>query len=285
MNKKFILIPGLLVLGIAAGVTMMYQSDQKITQQPENEPQTSPFSQTEISEHPMANAFVVSQVSDSERIQALENQIQLLNERIEQLERSVDVTQGQTAETAALEINSPSAVDTPVSSLNPVVTTQSLVKAGLDAELAAAIVRRRNQIDMKILQLRDRASREGYLNTARYSRELNELRAQDISLRDEIGDDYYDSYLFANRQNNRVKVASVMMGSPAEESGMMDGDMILSYDNRKLFNWNELQDATSKGQRDEYVNVTVLRNGQLVNLWVPRGPLGIRLGSARIKPE
>ncbi len=285
MNKKLILVPGLLVLGIAAGVAMMYQSDQEITQQPENEPQTSPALQSEISEHPMANAFVVSQVSDSERIQALENQIQLLNERIEELERSVDVKQDQTAETAALAIHSPSAVDTPVSSLSPALTTQSLVKAGIDAELATAIVRRRNEIDMKILQLRDRASREGYLNTGRYSRELQELRDQDTSLRDEIGDDYYDSYLFASGQSNRVKVASVMMGSPAEESGMLDGDLILNYDNSKMFNWNELQDATSRGQRDEYVNVTVFRNGQLVNLWVPRGPLGIRLGSARIKPE
>jgi hypothetical protein len=285
MNKQFILVPGVLVLGIAAGVAMMYQSDQKITQQPENETQISPFSQTEISEHPMANAFAISQVSDSERIQALENQIQVLNERIEQLERTVDVKQAQSEETAALAIHGPSAVDTPVSSLNPAVTTQSLVKAGIDAELAAAIVRRRNEIDMKILQLRDRASREGYLNSARYSRELQELRDQDISLRDEIGDDYYDSYLFANRQSNRVKVASVMMGSPAEESGMMDGDLILSYDNRKIFNWNELQDVTSRGQRDEYVNVSVLRSGQLVNLWVPRGPLGIRLGTVRMKPE
>ena len=285
MNKQIILIPVLLVLGIAAGVAMIYQRDQEITQQPENEPQTAPSPQTEISEHPMANAFVTSQVSDSERIQALENQIQLLSERIEQLEKSVDVKQEQTEETAALAIHDTSSVDTPVSSLNPAVTTKSLVKAGIDAELAAAIVRRRNEIDMKILQLRDRASREGYLNTARYSRELQELRDQDVSLRDEIGDDYYDSYLFTNRQSNRVKVASVMMGSPAEESGMMDGDLILSYDNRKIFNWNELQDATSRGQRDEYVNVTVLRNGQLVNLWVPRGPLGIRLGSARIKPE
>ena len=285
MNKQFILIPGLFLLGIAAGVAMMYPRGPEITQQPEYESQSSPALQTVISEHPMANAFVISQVSDSERIQALENQIQLLSERIEQLEKSVDVKQEQTEETAALAIHDTSAVDTPVSSLNPAVTTQSLVKAGIDAELAAAIVRRRNEIDMKILQLRDRASREGYLNTARYSRELQDLRDQDISLRDEIGDDYYDSYLFANRQSNRVKVASVMMGSPAEESGMMDGDLILSYDNRKIFNWNELQDATSRGQRDEYVNVTVLRNGQLVNLWMPRGPLGIRLGSSRIKPE
>ena len=285
MNKQFILIPGVLVLGIAAGVTMMYQRDQEFTQPPDNGPQTSPALQTEISVHSMANAFVVSQVSDSERIQALENQIQLLNERIEQLERSADVKQDQTEETAALAIHGPSAVDTPVSSLNPAVTTQSLVKAGIDAELAAAIIRRRNEIDMKILQLRDRASREGYLNSARYSRELQELRDQDISLRDEIGDDYYDSYLFANRQSNRVKVASVMMGSPDEESGMMDGDLILSYDNRKIFNWNELQDATSRGQRDEYVNVSVLRSGQLFNLWVHRGPLGIRLGNVSMKPE
>ena len=75
-----------------------------------------------------------------------------------------------------------------------------------------------------------------------------------------------------------------MMGSPAEMSGMNDGDMILNYDDKRMFSWSELQDATSRGERGEYVNVTVLRNGQLVNLWVPRGPLGIRLGTARVKP-
>ena len=59
---------------------------------------------------------------------------------------------------------------------------------------------------------------------------------------------------------------------------------LLSYDNERMFNWNELQAATAKGERGEYVNVTVLRNGQLVNLWMPRGPLGVRLGAARVKP-
>lgn len=284
MNKQYILIPGLLLLGIAAGVAMMYDRDKVKTPQSIEQLQTSPALLTEASDHPMANAFVITRGSDSERIQALENQIQLLNERIEEIEQLVDVELDKTKETSALTIQSPTTVDTPVSSMSPAMTTENLVKAGINEELAADIVRRRNETDMKILELRDRASREGYLNTGRYTREMNELREHDTSLRDEIGDDYYDSYLYASGQSNRVRVASVMMGSPAEMSGMNNGDMILNYDDRRMFSWSELQDATSRGERGEYVNVSVLRNGQLVNLWIPRGPLGIRLGTARVKP-
>jgi len=282
--NKFILIPGLFALGIAAGIAMMYDGDKEKTLLPGEKLQTGTGLITEFSDHPMAGAFVITQVSDSERIQALEDQLQLLNGRIEELEQLVDVELDETKETGALTTPSPSTVDTPVSGLSPAMTTENLVKAGLNEELAADIVRRRNEMDMKMLELRDRASREGYLNTGRYTTEWNELREQDTPLRDEIGDDYYDNYLFVNRQSNRVKVASVMMGSPAEMSGMKNGDLIVNYDGRQMFKWKELQDATSMGERGEYVNVTVLRDGQQVNLWIPRGPLGVRLGTARVKP-
>ncbi len=284
MNKQFILIPGLFALGIAAGVAMMYGRGDDKTLQPVDELHTSSVVHADASEHPMANAFVITQVSDSDRIQALEKQIGLLIERIEELEQAIAVADEGKKETGTLGILSPSTVDTPISSLSPAVTTEQLVKAGIDAELAADIVRRRNEVDLKLLELRDRASREAYIGTDRYTDELNELREQDISLRDEIGDDYYDSYLYASGQSNRVRVASVMLGSPAEQAGMQNGDMILNYDDRQMFNWNELQGATSKGERGEYVNVTVMRNGQLVNFWIPRGPLGVRLGTARVKP-
>jgi len=284
MNKQFILIPGLFVVGIATGIAMMYGRDEQNSQQPADELHTTPTLHTDASEHPMANAFVITQVSDGERIQTLEKQIRSLNERIEQLERTADIEQDKTKKSGSLALHTPSTVDTPVSSLSPAVTTTNLVKAGIDAELAADIVRRRNEVDMKLLELRDRASREGYIGTDRYADELNELRDQNISLRDEIGDEYYDSYLYASGQGNRVRVASVMIGSPAEQAGMLDGDMILNYDDSQMFNWNELQGATSKGERGEYVNVTVMRNGQLVNLWIPRGPLGVRLGTARVNP-
>jgi len=80
----------------------------------------------------------------------------------------------------------------------------------------------------------DRASREGYIGTERYVNELNELREQDISLRDEIGDEYYDNYLYTSGQSNRIRVASVMIGSPAEQAGMQNGDMILVKGSRGM---------------------------------------------------
>ena len=287
MNKQVILIPGLFALGIAAGIAVMYDRDNENALLAVDQQHTPPALDRESSDHPMANAFVIARDSGNERIQVLENKIQLLTERIEELEQlaDVEVEMDEKKQAGALAIQSPSTVDTPVSSLNPAMTTDNLVRAGINEELAADIVRRRNEIDMKILELRDVASREGYLNTGRYTRELNKLREQDISLRDEIGDEYYDNYLYASGQSNRVKVASVMMGSPAESSGINKGDLILNYDNRRIFNWNELQGATSGGERGEYVNVTVLRNGQQLNLWIPRGPLGIRLGTVRAKPQ
>ena len=279
MNKQFILIPGFFALGVAAGITMMYDSGKEKSIQ-----STSPSPAMEAGDHPMAGAFVITQASDSDRIRVLEQQLRLVNDRIGQLEQVIDDQLSETKQPGAIAILKPSTVDTPVSSLSPAMTVKNLVRAGIDEELAADIIRRRNEMDMKILELRDRASRDGYLDTERYARELNELREQDISLRDEIGDEYYDRYLHASGQGNRIKVASVMMGSPAEMSGMKDGDLILNYDNQRIFNWNELQDATSRGERGEYVNVAVLRNGQLVNLWMPRGPLGVRLSTARVKP-
>lgn len=285
MNKQLIIIPGLFALGIAAGVAIMYDRDRELSQQPVVEPQTTATLQPETSKFPPANAFIVAQTSDSDRIQALEKQLGLLNDRIEELEQLVTAEKEDENVTGALTMHTPTTVDTPVSSTSPAVTTDILVRAGINEELAADIVRRRNEIDISILELRDRATREGYLNTERFTREMKALREQDISLRDDIGDDYYDSYLFASGQSNRVRVASVMMGSQAEMSGMQDGDMILSYDNRRMFSWSELQQATSQGERGEYVNVAVSRNGQQVNLWIPRGPLGIRLGTARVKPE
>lgn len=286
MTKKLILIPGLFALGITVGIALMYYLGNENRYNAAEPLQTSDLLPVEADDHPMASAFVITQKSDSERIQALEQQIHSLSIRIEDLERVSESIndQDEINKKGALTFDSRSTVDTPVSSLNPAVTTDNLVKAGIDMELAADIVRRRNEIDLKLLELRDRASRQGYFGTERYAEEVQELRDQSPSLRDEIGDEYYDNYLFTTRQNNRVRAVSVMMGSPAELSGMKDGDLILNYDNRQLFNWNELQDATSKGERGEYVNVTVMRNGQLHNLWIPRGPLGIRLGAVRVKP-
>jgi hypothetical protein len=248
---------------------------------------SSPALPDQTPQHPMANAFATSREPDSERIQLLEEQMRYLHARIDELEQAVAASvepDPPAADNNIMAISPASMADTPITRQNPMLTTDSLVKAGIDPAVAADIVRRKNDIDLQLLELRDRAMREGYLGTGRYQQELNALMANNVVLRDEIGDDAYDRYLFATGQRNRVKIASVMMGSPAEQAGLKTGDMILSYNDKPMFNWNELQDATAKGERGEYVNVTVLRNGQLMNMWLPRGPLGVRLGTVRIRP-
>ena len=286
MNKQFIFVPALFALGVAAGAVYMYSRDNDSALQQSSESDTLPALPVPATQNPMADAFAIATDSDAERIQLLEQQLRYLNERIEQLEQTITAAAEQqpSGDYGALAGNITSAVDTPVSSQNPMLTMDNLIKGGIDSVLAADIVRRKNEYDLKLLELRDRAAREGYLGSGQYQRELNALMSQNVELRDEIGDDAYDQYLYATGQHNRVRIASVMMGSPAEQAGLKTGDMILSYNDRPMFSWNELQGATTQGERGEYVNVSVIRNGQLLNLWVPRGPLGVRLGTIRVRP-
>ena len=51
-----------------------------------------------------------------------------------------------------------------------------------------------------------------------------------------------------------------------------------------MFTWQELKDATSEGQLGEYVTISIYRNGEVYSFSVPRGPLGIQLGSTRLEP-
>jgi membrane-associated protease RseP (regulator of RpoE activity) len=238
-----------------------------------------------VAAHPMASAFMVSEASDSERIEALEQQIEMLSSRIKQLEQNaIAAKRDETVQRGAPATGQATPAGSPVSSSSQALTTKNLVDAGIDEAIAADIVRRKNEIELQKLELRDRATREGFLGTRRYRTELNTLQQRDFSLRDELGDAAYDRYLFTTGQSNRVNIASVMQGSAADQAGLKPGDVILNYADKQLFNWNELQKATTLGVRGEYVDVTVMRNGQVINLWLPRGPLGVRLSSARLQP-
>jgi len=161
---------------------------------------------------------------------------------------------------------------------------ENLIRGGIDPSLAEDIVRRKNSIELKRLALQDRATRDNYLNTQRYFDELVEINKQDVTLREELGDDRYDEYLFASKQNNRIRISSVMLGSSAEQAGIKKGDIVLSYNNYRMFAWQELKDATSEGQLGDYVSISINRNGEIYSFSVPRGPLGIQLGATRLEP-
>ena len=75
-----------------------------------------------------------------------------------------------------------------------------------------------------------------------------------------------------------------MLGSAAEQSGIQKGDIVLSYDNKRMFSWQELKDATTEGQLGEFVSFNIYRNGEIYSFTVPRGPLGTQLGTTRLAP-
>ena len=162
---------------------------------------------------------------------------------------------------------------------------QTLVAAGVEPGVATEYLRRQNRREMKRLELRDRASRQGWLDSARFSQQLGKLELGGGSLREEIGDESYDRFLYLTGQPNRVIAAAVIDESPAQLAGMDAGDTILGYDDSRVFSFADLRNATRVGNRGERVLVRVQRKLKVMELLLPRGPLGIRLDSDSVQPS
>ena len=275
MSKQILFIPGLFALGILTGVAMMHftadepATDADATQTPRSVP--SPF---------------VEASTEQPDLSAIYRQLDALSARLHVLETVIDeranVSDEETSRIAASNNNS---AQPQMSSANRALSTEKLVNAGLESSIAEDIVRRKNQLELDKLELRDAAVRGGYLGSERYMDELQALLDEDVSLREELGDDLYDRYLFTNGQMNRIRVASVMAGSAAEQSGVSANDIVLTYDQQRMFEYTELQQATTQGDREEFVSMMVERDGQDLMLWVPRGPLGVRLTMTRVDPD
>jgi S1-C subfamily serine protease len=137
---------------------------------------------------------------------------------------------------------------------------------------------------MARLYLRDRARREGWIGTVRFSNEVAKLEESRQDVRASLGDPGYDAYLYATGQSNRVIIREMLQGSPAKTAGLNAGDVVLRYDGKRVFTTRELQSATTGGRAGESVHVEVLRNGQRIDVYVPRGPLGVYLDSDSAKP-
>ena len=223
----------------------------------------------------------------AQRLTQLEQHLALLQTRIDALETQLPPEPEQEAE-ETLPGNGEAVsnvIDAPITADSRVLDPAHLVQAGIDTITAEELVRRKNAHELQKLELRDRAAREGYLGSKRHMQELQAIIDEDFSLREAIGDDAYDRYLYASGQANRVRVAAVITGSAAEQAGIQPGDLILRYGEQRLFDWRELQQATTEGNRNEYVSISVIRNGEETVLWIPRGPLGVRLSMMRVNPD
>jgi len=161
---------------------------------------------------------------------------------------------------------------------------QALVVAGIDPTKADYLKNLYEDAEMEKLYLRDQATREGWMGTERFQTAMNELNKRTESVRPELDDKEYDAYLYAAGKANRVIVSSILNNSPANQSGILPGDSILKYDNKRIYSWTDLTSATQQGTPDAMVSLTIERNGQQQQLYIPRGPLGVRLTTDSIAP-
>ncbi|MCG8038177.1 MAG: hypothetical protein JAZ19_14195, partial [Candidatus Thiodiazotropha taylori] len=248
MNKQIIFIPGLFALGILTGIFMMLsqQDDEPIAPAMAATP-------TQLPEPVMTSvATAAPDALQANDIESLQNRVDQLISRVDQLEQSLqEMDVSEPSATLDNEEATSNSAEMPASD-NANAFTENLLSAGVDSVTVEEIVRRRSELDLKRLELRDTAIRGGYIDTERYRDELNELLAQDISIREEFGDDVYDRFLYNNGQSNRIRIDSVMMSSAAEQAGFKPGDMIMDYDEQRLFDYTDLQQATTQGTRDEY---------------------------------
>lgn len=160
----------------------------------------------------------------------------------------------------------------------------ALIVAGVDAATAAEITRRADEMTMAEMYLRDQAAREQWLDSPRFAEEMAALEQQRVSIRDEIGDDAYDRYLFALGDPNRVRIEEVLGESPAAAAGLRRGDIVLRYGDARLFTPSELVAKTRGGTIGELVRLEIVRDGKRLEVEVPRGPLGLRINVAKNDP-
>lgn len=149
---------------------------------------------------------------------------------------------------------------------------ERLVKAGFTRERAEWLERRTQELQLQAQQAQYDAQRNG-----------QPLRGGDIqsALRKEIGDAEYEKYLAGTGRQTHVPVMEVLASSAAEKSGLKAGDQIVSYAGTRVFEMSELNALTRQGSPGEAVTVEVQRNGQTVQVQVPRGVLGVQAGGGR----
>ena len=219
--------------------------------------------------------------AESERNRELAAQVEWLRLQLEELARSEAPRPGG-GDTAQREAERETAAGEQKADEKLWFDTGLLLANGVPSHEAERLREIFDASEMEIIDLRHQATREGWLRSGRYMRELHDLRA---GLREEIGDESFDLLLYATGRNNRVLIADVLRDSPGDRAGFRPGDVVLSYDGRRIFKTTGLQRATTQGRLGDGVVVEVLRDGEVIRLYPARGPMGVRLKWKQLMPQ
>jgi len=186
----------------------------------------------------------------------------------------------------------------PVAAVNPpesnatrtgpsVASVRSLTAAGINPDDAQAMIERLDQLALARLEADYRVRRDtGTSEAAQQARRDRRAIPRDSdTIREEFGDDAYDQYLYSLNQPNRVQVASVLGESSAQSAGVQQGDLLRSLDGEPLFSVRDLTRRVSEGDSGRTYSLMVERNGEVIETWVPGGPLGVRVSGSVAEPD
>ncbi len=148
-----------------------------------------------------------------------------------------------------------------------------LVEAGFSPDQAQRITEREAELQLDVLYAQYDAVREGEPFDPRTGR----FDPQD-QLRQELGDASYERYLDATGQSTSIGVQRVLEGSAGQAAGLQAGDQVIAYAGERVYRTSDLNQLILEGTPGQNVIVDVLRDGQQIQVFMPRGPIGITSG-------
>jgi len=209
---------------------------------------------------------------ESAERRALERELRLLRDRLSKIEDSLRAERPPGASRqASLRVRNFRHFD-----------QAKLLEQGFAEALADDIRRSYEQNQLEILELRDRATREAWVDSPRFE---DEVVALEQDLRTRLGPNDYDVLLYATGEPNRVILQRVIEGSSAAGAGLEADDVVVRYANREIFRPRDLLAATSAGRAGEMVEIAVIRAEQRQRLQIRRGPLGATVRRVSRAPE
>ena len=155
--------------------------------------------------------------------------------------------------------------------------TDRLVENGFTEERAQQILALEDQIRWDLLQAEYEAYQSG--DEQDFWQRANNYQG---TMRERLGDAEYEQYLVAQGGRASVFVNDVIGTSPASQAGLRPGDQIVGYDGNRVYSMSELRNMAFDGSPGEDVILDIERDGQRMQLVVPRGPLGISGNGANV---
>lgn len=287
MKNPFILASLVLATGIVIGILIQFDSDTpgvtaSIQQQDQaiaaSDRTSGKISSTDLTRD---NLIAMERRLDEEikARKALEKKLTELNRKLINLERNAQLPAENNVAAKDVEQDESGLPGSGERWFNE----QALIESGMSDSRARELKINFEQLELERLYLRDQSIREDW-DRNRYREALQALTGKEDELKNQLSESEYDSYLYASGQTNRVAVTSVLESAPAATAGIEPGDHIIRYDNQRIYNWRDLRDATASGTIGNTVSVEVDRDGKIIELYLARGPLGIRMNSVSVAP-